>query len=51
MPNPLKMAGVPVKPLIGSNPATYTPSGIEAQPANQPIIKAVGSAPAGMLSM
>jgi len=50
-PNPLKMAGVPVKPLIGSNPATYTPSGIEAKTANQPIIKAVGSAPAGMLSM
>jgi hypothetical protein len=44
-PNPLKLAGIPIKPLIGSNPATYSPtpsSGIEApQAAAQPsIIKA-----------
>lgn len=49
-PNPLKTAGM-VKAPIGSNPASYTPSGIEAQPANQSLIKVVGSAPAGMLSM
>jgi len=52
-PNPLKVAGA-VRAPIGSNPASYSPvrpSGIEAQPANQPAIKAVGSAPTGMLSM
>lgn len=49
-PNPLKTAGIAKAPM-GSNPATYTPSGIEAQPANQSMIKVVGPAPAGMLSM
>lgn len=50
-PNPLKTAGI-AKALIGSNPATYTPSSIEAQPATpQPNIKVVGAAPTGMLSM
>ena len=52
-PNPLKPAGMPVKPLIGSNPASYTPSGIEAKPANQDgSIKVAGSGlGAPMLSM
>ena len=51
-PNPLKVVGAAIKPLIGSNPATYTPSSIEAQPATpQPNIKVVGAAPTGMLSM
>lgn len=54
-PNPLKIAGA-LKPLIGSNPNTYTPkasSGIEAPPsASQPsIIKAGGGSGAPMLSM
>lgn len=52
-PNPLKVAGI-VRAPIGSNPASYSPvrpSGIEAPPADQSLIKAVGSAPAGMLSM
>lgn len=51
--NPLKTAGIARAP-IGSNPASYSPvrpSGIEAPPADQSLIKAVGSAPAGMLSM
>lgn len=55
-PNPLKVAGMAIKPLIGSNPNTYTPkmsSGIEAPPsAPQPnIIKANGVSGAPMLSM
>jgi hypothetical protein len=55
-PNPLKVAGMAIKPLIGSNPATYTPkpsSGIEAPAsASQPsvITAGVGSG-APMLSM
>ena len=50
--NPLKVVGSAIKPLIGSNPATYTPSSIEAQSATpQPNIKVVGAAPTGMLSM
>jgi hypothetical protein len=52
-PNPLRVAGA-IKAPIGSNPASYSPmrpSGIEAPPADQSLIKAVGSAPAGMLSM
>jgi hypothetical protein len=52
-PNPLKMAGIAKAP-IGSNPASYSPmrpSGIEALPADQSMIKVAGSAPAGMLSM
>lgn len=52
--NPLKVPGA-IKPLIGSNPASYSPvmaSGIEAPPASsQASIKVVGSAPSGMLSM
>ena len=44
-PNPLKIAGL-IKPLIGSNPASYSPmksSAIEAPPAQQTnIIKAGG---------
>lgn len=55
-PNPLKVAGMAIKPLIGSNPATYTPkpsSGIEAPAsASQPsVIKAGGGSGAPMLSM
>jgi hypothetical protein len=51
-PNPLKVVGSAIKPLIGSNSATYTPSSIEAQSATpQPNIKVVGAAPTGMLSM
>jgi len=55
-PNPLKVAGMAIKPLIGSNPNTYTPkmsSGIEAPPLpSQPnIIKASGVSGAPMLSM
>jgi hypothetical protein len=52
-PNPLKVAGIAKAP-IGSNPASYSPmrpSGIEAPPADQSMIKVAGSAPAGMLSM
>lgn len=55
-PNPLKVAGMAIKPLIGSNPATYTPklsSGIEAQASASPpsiITAGVGSG-APMLSM
>jgi len=53
--NPLKVAGA-IKPLIGSNPATYTPkpsSGIEAPAsASQPSITTVGGGSgAPMLSM
>jgi hypothetical protein len=53
-PNPLRISGLIARAPIGSNPASYSPvkpSGIEAQPADQSMIKAVGSAPAGMLSM
>ncbi len=45
-PNPLKPVGMAIKPLIGSNPASYSPvksSGIEAPPsAPQPSIKVMG---------
>lgn len=54
MPNPLKAVGMPIKPLIGSNPASYTPSGIEAKPANQDgSVKVAGGGASGapMLSM
>lgn len=44
-PNPLKIAGMAIKPLIGSNPNTYTPkasSGIEASSSDQPSVKVMG---------
>jgi hypothetical protein len=53
-PNPLKIAGA-LKPLIGSNPNTYTPkmsSGIEASSSDQPSVKVMGGGSgAPMLSM
>jgi len=53
-PNPLKIAGA-LKPLIGSNPNTYTPkmsSGIEASSSDQPSVKVMGGgAGVPMLSM
>jgi hypothetical protein len=54
-PNPLKLAGMAIKPLIGSNPNTYTPkmsSGIEASSSDQPSVKMMGGGSgAPMLSM
>lgn len=53
-PNPLRAGGLPIKSLIGSNPASYTPSGIEAKPANQDgSVKVAGGGSSGpaMLSM
>lgn len=54
-PNPLKAIGAAMKPLIGSNPNTYTPSGIEApQAAAQPSIIRASAGAGGakpMLSM
>jgi hypothetical protein len=44
-PNPLKIAGMAIKSLIGSNPATYTPkasSGIEAPSSDQSSVKVMG---------
>lgn len=54
-PNPLKIAGA-LKPLIGSNPASYSPvrmsSGIEASSSDQPSVKVMGGGSgAPMLSM
>lgn len=52
-PNPLRAAGIKVN-LIGSNPASYSPSGIEAKPANQDgSVKVAGGGSSGpaMLSM
>ena len=43
-----------IKPMIGSNPATYTPkpsSGIEATPANQPKIAVVSGGTGGIQPM
>lgn len=54
-PNPLKVAGMAIKPLIGSNPNTYTPkasSGIEAPSSDQSSVKVMGGGSgAPMLSM
>jgi hypothetical protein len=54
-PNPLKIAGA-LKPLIGSNPASYSPvrmsSGIEASSSDQPSVRVMGGGNgAPMLSM
>lgn len=53
-PNPLKAMGGKISNLIGSNPASYSPTGIEAKPANQDgSIKVAGGGGSGpaMLSM
>ena len=54
MPKGLISPAPMVKPLIGSNPATYTPkpsSGIEATPANQPKIAVVSGGTGGIQPM
>ena len=51
-PKPNMLAGVgAIKPLIGSHPNTYTPSGIEAEPASQPKIAVVSGGSGAMSRM
>lgn len=50
-PNVLAGIGGAVKPLIGSNPNTYTPSGIEAPSAGQPKIAVVSGGTSGVKAM
>lgn len=50
--SPLGKLGGAIKPLIGSDPATYTPSGIEAPPpASQPKLTVVSGGASGVKSM
>ncbi len=48
---PFAKAAAAIKPMIGSNPASYSPSGIEAEPANQPKLTVVSGGPGGIATM
>lgn len=51
-PAPFAKIGGAIKPLIGSNPATYSPSAMEAPPpASQPKLTVVSGATGGVKSM
>ena len=50
-PSPFAKAGAAFKPLIGSNPATYTPSGIEAPPPAKPTLAVMSGGTGGIKPM
>lgn len=50
-PAPFAKAGAAFKPLIGSNPATYTPSGIEAPPPAKPTLAVMSGGTGGIKPM
>jgi len=48
---PFAKAAIAIKPMIGSNPASYSPSGIEAAPANKPSLAVMPGGVGGIKPM